>query len=342
MALMDQLPYNELTAALVTLEHLQFVLDFSAWLIIEYEGKPAQTLVSLAVEPGRAIESRVTSYLADEVNQDRLRLHWLYCPLCNAQYFAETVGRTCPAQKRGDDGQRIGHCGELLLEVVEVVSKPTLRERARSKLYLTVEGIRDTVSHWVSHRLHHFGTGSEDFCLELARIEHELTCLMEHDVDQLNSSMPALGDLIHVGGRRRLFPQGKTLEEKYDDYRLIRDKVISCYNRLLGFARNHPVAVEVGEQLDSYSFPPPIPFSGLDHTGMSDREAQDASANSFAQIVRSKEQKQENDPPLSPLQYDILDALRALKATDAEKGSRHRGLPARLAGMRRSSHARLR
>jgi hypothetical protein len=31
------------------------------------------------------------------------------------------------------------------------------------------------------------------------------------------------------------------------------------------------------------------------------------------------EQNEVGDPPLSPLQYDILDALRALKATDAEK-----------------------
>jgi hypothetical protein len=83
--------------------------------------------------------------------------------------------------------------------------------------------------------------------------------MMATKVDQLNSSLPELGDALHLEGRRRLFPQGKTLEEKYDDYLVVRDKVITCHNRLLGFARDHPGALELGERLRSFSkFPPAV------------------------------------------------------------------------------------
>jgi hypothetical protein len=263
----DHLPYSELSETLARLERLQFLLDFSVWLTDTYHGKPADTVVSLIREPRRAFESRLTAYLADELNQSELRLHWLHCPLCNTQYLQRSAGETCPARKPSEGGGPPQACGEPLVEVVEVVSENMLRERASSALYQTPEGIRRTVSSWVAQRFGEPEIGEAEFGLSVAELQLVLTEMMEAELDALTSSLPER-DPLHLEGRRRLFPQGGTREEKYEDYRRIRDSLISCHNWLLQFARNHPVAAELGERLHlSSRFPPPVPLLRIEAEG---------------------------------------------------------------------------
>jgi hypothetical protein len=252
----DALSYDELSEALMRLEYLQFTLDFSAHLLIAYEGQTSDTVISLLTEPEKAFESIVTTYLQNDRNNERLRYRWLQCPRCNASYPLGSVdGVTCPTLQGSE------RCDARLATVVEVIPENLLRERAGRALCRTPEGIRRTVCGWIAQEIRKGSSPPEDCCLNLADCQTYLTQMMETDVDRLNSSIPELGDLLHLEGRRRLFPQGRTLEEQYDDYRSVRDKLITCHNRLLGFARKHPVAGERREQLRRFShFPLPVPM----------------------------------------------------------------------------------
>jgi hypothetical protein len=161
----SHLSYDVPSEALLNLHHLQLMLDFSAVLVIDYEGRPADTKVSLIKEPTNAFESLVTAYLADEGNRDKVKVRWYHCPVCNRDYSGRKAGEGCPTTEwSGEGGPLYRPCGGRLQEVVEKdPSEVLLRERASLRFYETVECTRSTVSSWVAQNCLAGRAGDDDF-----------------------------------------------------------------------------------------------------------------------------------------------------------------------------------
>jgi len=316
------LSYEAVWFGFTHLDHLILMLDFAAWVDIEFDGQPDTTSVSLLKGPQKEHDAQVDSYLAE--HKGELETGYLECPTCGSQYSQESGYTTCPTERipfervfegiptkqveivpgkevkvlAGDvDYKSIDlppseKCDTPLVVTNINESEHVLRERAGFALARQGDIVsrRHVVCAWLTQELRPGKPASDgDVQLPLGDVRKHVTAMMEREVDRLIHRLAQVGDPLYLSGRRNLWPAGDTLQERHLDYRDIRDGLISRYTRLLNITTEHPEFVESGEVFpEPRSFPLPI-LSGIERPDDGASGIPDVNA-AIAQLTRQVEE----------------------------------------------------
>lgn len=332
------------------------MLDFAAWVDIEFEEEPETTSVSLLKEPQAAFDAQVDAYLAE--HRQEVVFSRLMCPACGSEYSRKSGHVTCPTERipfertfegiptkeveiapgkvaivfadpdfdyKSIDLPPHEKCNTHLLEIFDInESEHVLSERAGFALRRQHDIVsrRHVVCAWLIEE----GSLSRyerdgDVQSSLGDVRKHVTSMMEREVDRLTHRLAQAGDPLFLSGRRHLWPAGGTLQARHSDYLSVRDKMISSYNRLLGWTKDHPEFAELDEKYPEPregSFPIPLPIERLrpPDDGASD------TPNMHATIVQLT--KQVEELKRAPVVLPTPDAMPAA-ARDAEEAIRRLG-----------------
>lgn len=266
------LSYGAIWSGFSRIDSFVLMLDFAAWVNKEFDGEPSTTSISLVDEPKAEFCAKVDVYLAE--HRSELAHRRLKCPVCGDEYFATSGYTTCPTEraqfervfKPGTGLSPYKKCNTPLVEIFFIGdSEQVLRERAEHALARQGDIVsrRYVACAWLTQKLH---PGNRvpvgDVCSSLQDVQKQVTEMMEKDVDRLTHKLSQLDDPLHLSGRRDLWPDGGTLQERHADYESVRGKLISSYHRLAGFTVGHPEFAELDEEhTRPREFAPPIPLS---------------------------------------------------------------------------------